>query len=97
MEQILITMEEVSQTAVMIRNENQSLEMCLQNIRVQIDQLSSYWQSLTADTVRNRFYALLPAFESYKTIVDSYAMFLDHTVVSYQETEAMLNMHADQF
>ena len=62
-----------------------------------MNQLSAYWQSPASEKLRSRFHAMMPVFDSYKTIVESYAKFLDQTVTTYQAMESSLNASAESF
>lgn len=97
MDNLMITLEQLPATAADIRMQNQQLNNCLQEIYAVMKQLSAYWQSPSSETIRNRFQAMLPVFDSYKAIVESYARFLEQTASSYQQLENQLNSNADAF
>lgn len=97
MDNLLITLTDVSNTASHIRQQNQLCFNCLQEISQSMNQLSADWQSPAAETLRARFHAMLPVFDHYKEIVESYAKFLDQTVTTYQSIETQLNTNADAF
>ena len=40
---------------------------------------------------------MLPVFDNYEVIVESYAKFLDQTAAAYQQMEQQLNSGADAF
>ncbi len=96
-EGIHISLAEVSKTAGTIRTLNTSLDERLNEIKKQMNDLSSTWQSPAAETIRSKFNALVPVFENYKQIVESYAKFLDNTVTSYESTETAINNNASAF
>ncbi|SHJ42011.1 WXG100 family type VII secretion target [Clostridium amylolyticum] len=96
-EGIKISLGEVSKTAGTIRNLNQSLSARLEEIKKEMNGLSSTWQSDASNTVRNKFNALAPKFEEYKAVVDAYAKFLDLTVTNYNEAETAINNNASAF
>ena len=83
MDQLQITLAQVTQTAASIRSQNQ--------------QLAAYWQSPASEKIRSRFHGMLPVFDNYRSIVESYAKFLDQTVSTYQSMEAQLNASAEGF
>lgn len=97
MDTITIALADVSKTANYIRTQNQQLFAYLQEINTAMNQLSTTWQSPASETIRARFHAMLPVFDNYKTIIDTYAKFLDQTVTSYQTLEAQLNSNAETF
>ena len=45
MDQLQITLAQVTQTAASIRSQNQQLNSCLQEIGTSMNQLAAYWQS----------------------------------------------------
>lgn len=94
---IKISLGEVSKTAGIIRTINKSLSVRLEEIKTEMNKLASSWQSDASDTIRNNFNALAPRFEEYKTIVESYANFLDNTVINYNAAESAINNNASAF
>lgn len=94
---IKISLGEVSNTASTIRNLNTNLDSRLNDIKTEMNALASTWQSDASETIRERFNSLAPKFAEYKTIVDSYAKFLDNTVTSYDTTETAINTNASAF
>ena len=97
MDQLQITLAQVTQTAASIRSQNQQLNSCLQEIGTSMNQLAAYWQSPASEKIRSRFHGMLPVFDNYRSIVESYAKFLDQTVSTYQSMEAQLNASAEGF
>lgn len=97
MDQLQITLAQVTQTAASIRSQNQQLNSCLQEIGTSMNQLAAYWQSPASEKIRSRFHGMLSVFDNYRSIVESYAKFLDQTVSTYQSMEAQLNASAEGF
>ena len=97
MDQLQITLAQVTQTAASIRSQNQQLNSCLQEIGTSMNQLAAYWQSPASEKIRSRFHGMLPVFDNYRSIVESYAKFLDQTVSTYQSMEAQLNAMANGY
>lgn len=97
MDNLNITLEEVTRTAAQLRAENTQLNGCLQDIHQCMNQLTNDWQSPAAQTIRAKFQSMLPIFDQYHEIVENYAKFLDQTVVTYQTMESKLNAHAESF
>lgn len=87
-EGINITLEEVSSSASAIRTQNNNLNTILENIRSQMTNLGNTWNSEAYNTIKTNFDKLIPTFKNYYEITDSYADFLDKTVLSYQQTES---------
>jgi len=96
-EGINISLGEVSKTAGAIRTINKSLYTRLEEIKKEMNNLSSTWQSDASETIRNKFNALAPRFEEYNSVVESYAQFLDDTVTHYNTTETKINNYATSF
>lgn len=96
-EGIQISLAEVSATAQSIRAINDSLSARLEEIRREMNNLSASWQSDASNTIIGKFNALAPKFESFKSIVHSYSVFLDNTVTNYNTAETTLNNNASAF
>ena len=97
MEHLDITIAKLSSASGNIRQTNQRLNQCLQEINTVMNQLSLYWNSPASLALKTRFQNMLPVFENYEKIVDSYAFFLDQTVEVYHTLEQSLQQHADSF
>lgn len=96
-EGISISLNEVSKTAGTIRSINQSLSTRLEEIKKEMNNLASSWDSDASNTIRNNFNALSPRFEEYREVVESYAKFLDVTVTNYSTAESAINQNASAF
>lgn len=97
MEGIRISLSEVSKTASDIRRLNEQMAQQLGQMRKSMNQLASSWQSPAAETTRSKFNGMVPIFENYKEIMNSYAQFLDNTVISYESVENSINQNAASF
>lgn len=97
MDNLRITLADVTKTAGYIRMQNEQLNGCLREINGYMTQLSNDWQSPASEKIRTRFHAMLPVFENYKSIVESYSKFLDQTVTTYQSMETTLDASAEGF
>jgi WXG100 family type VII secretion target len=96
-EGIKISLGEVSKTAGTIRTLNSQLDLKLAEIKKQMNGLAQTWQSDASNTIREKFNALAPRFDEYRSIVDSYSKFLDNTVQSYDSAETTVNNNASSF
>lgn len=96
-EGINISLAEVTNTASTIRTINQQLSARLDEIRQEMNNLSSSWQSDGSETIRTKFNGLAPKFENYREIIESYAQFLDNTVANYDAAETAINSNASAF
>lgn len=97
MEHLDITMEKLNTASNHIRQTNQRLNQSLQEINSIMNQLSMYWNSPASLALKTRFQNMLPVFDNYKQVVESYAIFLDQTVDIYNTLEKTLQSHADSF
>lgn len=94
---ILINTAEVARTAETVKTINQQLALKLEEIKKEMNALESSWQSDASNTIRNNFNSLAPRFEEYRTVVDSYAKFLNDTVNAYDQTESAIDNNASAF
>lgn len=97
MEGIRITLAEVSKTAGDVRRYNGQMDQQLQEIRKIMNQLTTTWQSPASEAIRAKLNGMVPIFENYRDIVESYAKFLDLTVTSYETTEQSIQQGASSF
>lgn len=95
MDQIRITLAQVSKHAGVIRNQSAFLHQCLEEFHINMNQLNADWHSLAASTIQQRFQTMLPMFQQYRDIVDRYANFLDQTVQQYESMEQKINAYAN--
>ncbi|MHC1685583.1 MAG: pore-forming ESAT-6 family protein [Clostridiaceae bacterium] len=94
---INISLAEVSKTAASIRTINHQLSARLEDMKKEMNNLSSTWKSDSSDTIKHKFNALAPKFENYKNVVDSYAKFLENTVDGYNAAESAIKNYASEF
>ncbi|MCF0115171.1 MAG: pore-forming ESAT-6 family protein [Erysipelotrichaceae bacterium] len=97
MNNIRITLAQVSECAESIRTQNRILMEQLQMIKKDMNDLSATWQSDSSETIRMKFNQFALRFEVQKDIIDSYAKFLDFTVSSYDTLESSINANAAGF
>lgn len=96
-EGIKISLAEVTSTASQIRTLNQNLNARLEDIKREMNNLASSWDSDASNTIRSNFNAMQPQFDTFREIVDSYAKFLDNTVTNYNTAETQINQNASAF
>ena len=84
-------------TATKVRNCNTYMDAKLQDIMKTMKDLDATWKSDAATAIIANMNALQPEFERYKTIVESYAKFLEKSAQSYEQTEQSVQTYADQF
>lgn len=94
---INISTEEVQNIAGKIKSINEALNSRLEDINLQMTSLNNTWQSEAANAIQEKFKGMLPIFENYKKIVESYAIFLENTAASYQKTDTIIQTNASAF
>ncbi|MEL7662037.1 pore-forming ESAT-6 family protein [Acetobacterium wieringae] len=96
-EGIKITLGEVSKTSTTIRSLNQSLDTKLTDMQSQVNALSNTWTSDAGNTIVQKMKNMSGRFEEYKKVIESYASFLDQTVINYDSVETNINRNAEAF
>ncbi len=97
MEQLKISLADVSNTASNIRVVNQQIYEILKNAKNEIDKLQAFWQSESSETARQRFAQFSMQFDVQREVIESYAQFLDYTVQTYDSLETAINSNATSF
>lgn len=95
MADIKITFEEVKSKATQMRTQNDTLTSLLDDIKSQINGLSSSWTSDASDTIREKITALTPVITTYNEVIESYASFLDLTAETYKTAESTINQNIE--
>ena len=96
-ESIQISTQALIDTAKKVRDINEILDTKLAEINSCMNELDTTWKSDAGFEIREAMNALKPRFEQYKSVVNSYAMFLDNTAQSYENTETALHTNASAF
>ena len=94
---IQISTQVLIDTATKVRGYNTKLDDDLKEINKKMNNLEATWKSDAATDIRAAMNALAPKFEEYKTVVESYAKFLDNTAQSYEATEGAIQTNAGAF
>lgn len=94
---ILVSTQVLLDTAKKVQTINGVLDQKLQDINKAMNDLESTWRSDAARDIRAAMNALKPRFEEYKTVVDSYAQFLNTTAQNYETTESSVQNNANAF
>ncbi len=97
MEQIVISLSDVTRCAGELRRKNEELTQELSEMKRIMNDLAAYWQSPASETIRSRFQGMNAVFANYREIIDTYASFLDATVTSYEATEQRIHQNASAF
>lgn len=97
MNEIKITLSEVSSTANQIRTLNKSLDETLSYVTKLMNELNGVWQSDGEETLLQRFTHFSSRFIDESETIESYAAFLDNTVSSYDSLESTITANASNF
>ena len=91
---IRISLDEVSQAAASIRRLNESIYESVSAMRREMEKLDGTWISRGSSEIRERFLLFSKRFEEQKEVIESYADFLDMTVLSYETLETTIQSNA---
>lgn len=94
---IKISTQVLVDTATKVRNINDALDSKLKDINTNMNNLETTWKSDAANDIRAAMNALKPRFEEYKSVVESYAKFLNNTAQNYETTETTVQNNASAF
>ena len=97
MDNIKITLPEVSSAANNIRNINASMDNILNDVNKMMNDLSNVWKGTTGETIVNRFKKFATRFIDESQTIEEYAKYLDYTVSSYDSLESTLSSNAANF
>ncbi len=97
MDQIKITLNEVSNLASQIRLINANLDDVLDYTKRLMQDLNVVWNSDGATAIMNRFLQFSNRFNEESETIESYARFLDYTVSSYDSLESTIESNAQTF
>ena len=94
MNNIKISLAEVSDAAKKIRAKNTEMYNSLADMKREINLLDSSWISEGGEEIRRRFNMFSARFEEHRSVIESYARFLDLTVSSYDTLETSITSNA---
>ena len=97
MDQLKISLPEVSNTASQIRTYNSNLDETLSYVSKLMNELNSIWLSDGEETLLSRFQKFAQKFINESEIIENYARFLDDTVSSYDSLESTIVANASNF
>lgn len=97
MEELKISLSEVSNTATQIRNCNSSLDDILSYVNRKMNDLNSIWLSDGQEMLLSRFQKFATRFIDESEVIESYARFLDNTVADYDSLESTIVANASNF
>ena len=97
MDEIKISLPEVSETASQIRNYNSSLDDILALVAKTMNELHGVWESDGQEVLLSRFQKFANRFTDESQVIESYARFLDDTVANYDSLESTIVANASNF
>ncbi len=97
MDDIKISLSEVSECVGQLRSLGNQIYDHLQIIKKEMDSLNGSWISESGETIRGKFGVFSNRFEQQREVIQSYAAFLDLTVSSYDSLENTINANASNF
>lgn len=97
MDQLKISLPEVSSTASQIRTYNSNLDDTLSYVNKLMHELNSVWLSNGQEALLARFEKFSHKFINESEIIENYARFLDDTVSSYDSLESTIVANASNF
>ena len=97
MDQINISLAEVSNIATQIRNYNANLDDILSYVNSQMNSINSIWQSEGEERLLAAFQRFSARFIEESEVLESYASFLDQTVSDYDSLESTIVANASNF
>lgn len=97
MEDIRITLPEVSNAAANLRNINANLDEVLSNVSKMMLDLNVVWKGTAGETIVTRFQKFANRFIDESETIEEYAKFLDYTVSSYDSLESTITSNATNF
>lgn len=97
MEELRISLPEVSETASQIRHYNAQLDEILAFVSKTMNELNSIWMSEGQETLLGRFQRFAARFTDESEVIESYARFLDDTVADYDSLESTIVANASNF
>ena len=97
MDQINITLQEVSNTAEQIRAYNVRLDDILSSVNRMMNDLNAIWRSEGEETLLSAFQKFATRFIDESEVISSYADFLDNTVSDYDSLESTIVANASNF
>lgn len=97
MDQINISLPEVSNIASQIRSYNSSLDEILSYVNKTMNELNGVWQSDGQERLLAAFQKFSSRFVEESEVLESYASFLDATVSDYDSLESTIVANASNF
>lgn len=97
MDDIKITLPEVSNSAATLRSINSNLDDVLNQTSRLMTGLNDFWKGTAGETIVQRFNKFANRFIDESETIEEYAKFLDYTVSSYDSLESTITTNASNF
>lgn len=97
MDNIRITLPEVSASAANIRSINASMDDILNSVSKYMNDLQAVWKGTAGEEIVSRFKRFSSRFINESETIEEYAKYLDYTVSSYDSLESSLTTNASNF
>lgn len=97
MDQIRITISDVTNTASSLRAYNKNLDDTLSYVSRTMNELNSAWISEGAERILSNFNKFSKVFLDESQTVEEYAKFLDFTASTYDSVESTISSNAELF
>lgn len=94
MENLKITLPEVTQIAAELRRISANIEDSLEFVKREMNSLASCWVSDGSEMLKQRFNHFSQKFAEQKEVIAAYARFLDYAVSSYDSLESTIYNNA---
>ncbi len=97
MDGIKVQLSVLSDAAIALRSRNAALYDLCQQMKKQMNDLSSIWMSDGSEMIRMKFMAFSSQFENSREVIEQYASFLDRAIASYDHIESTITTNASSF
>ena len=97
MENITISLSDLQKCSADIRIKNELIYDVLSMIKKEMNSLNNYWMSDSSNMIRDKFNLFSLNFDEIKQVIESYAIYLDQTVTTYDSVENTLTSNASSF
>ena len=97
MDGIKVQLSALSDAASTLRARNAVLYDLCQQMKKQMNDLSSIWMSDGSEMIRMKFMSFSSQFENSREVIEQYASFLDRALASYDHIESTITTNAASF
>ena len=97
MDGIKVQLSALSDAASTLRARNAALYDLCQQMKKQMNDLSSIWMSDGSEMIRMKFMSFSSQFENSREVIEQYASFLDRAFASYDHIESTITTNAASF